>query len=220
MNMNLRMILLGLVVSAICMYCVGKKPAETATSLEQAASVAGEQFQLDTISSLIEWIGSAPGNYKHNGIVKFTGGTFGIVEKSIANGSIQVNMKTITALDQTGKDKKNLEGHLMNEDFFEVEKFPTGAFEFVRTSSVSDSAGYALQVEGNLTLKNVTHPVKFRAKASITESSMTAESAPFTIDRTKWGIVYHSGIIGTIKDDLINDEIVLRVKLSAAKQSL
>ncbi|MFM8743124.1 MAG: YceI family protein [Cytophagales bacterium] len=218
--MKLRMILLGLVVSLICIYCVGKKPAETAKSLEQAASVAGEQFQLDTINSVIEWIGSAPGNYKHNGIVKFSAGSLGIVEKSIANGSLQVNMKTITALDQTGKDKENLEGHLMNEDFFEVEKFPAGAFEFVRINSVSDSAGYTLKVEGNLTLKNVTQPVKFRAKASITESSITAESVPFTIDRTKWGIVYHSGVIGTIKDELINDEIVLKVKLSAAKQSL
>lgn len=218
--MKFRMILLGLVVSVICIYCVGKKPAETATSLEQAASVAGEQFRVDTMNSVIEWIGSAPGNYRHNGIVKFSTGTLGIVEKSIANGSLRVNMKTITALDQTGKDKENLEEHLMNEDFFEVEKFPKGAFEFVRTISVSDSAGYALQVEGNLTLKNITHPVKFRAKASITEGSMTAESAPFTIDRTKWGIVYHSGVIGTIKDELINDEIVLKVKLSAAKQSI
>lgn len=218
--MKLRMILLGLVASGICIYCVGKKPAETAKSLEQAASLAGEQFQLDTINSVIEWIGSAPGNYKHNGIVKFSAGSLGIVEKLIANGNLRVNMKTITALDQTGKDKKNLEGHLMNEDFFEVEKFPTGAFEFVRTSSASDSAGYTLQVEGNLTLKNVTHPVKFRAMASMAEGRMTAESVPFTIDRTKWGIVYHSGVIGTIKDELINDEIVLKVRLSAAKQSL
>jgi hypothetical protein len=32
--------------------------------------------------------------------------------------------------------------------------------------------------------------------------------------------VYHSGVIGTIKDELINDEIILKVKLSATKQNL
>ena len=218
--MKLRMILAGLLVSVVCVFCVGKKPSETAVSLEQAASATGQQYQLDTINSMIEWIGSAPGNYKHNGIVKFSSGTLGAVEESLANGSLKVNMKTISALDQSGKDKKNLESHLMNEDFFEVEKFPAGAFQFVRVGSVADSAGYSLQVEGNLTLKGVTQPVRFKAKASVNPDTLTAESAPFTIDRTKWGIVYHSGIIGTIKDDLINDEIVLKVRLMAAKQSL
>ncbi|MFM7852334.1 MAG: YceI family protein [Flammeovirgaceae bacterium] len=217
--MKLRMILAGLVVCAICVFCVGKKPSETAV-LEQAASTTGVQYQLDTVNSIIEWIGSAPGDYKHNGILKFSAGTLGIVEKSIVSGSLRVNMKTISALDQTGKDKENLEAHLMDKDFFEVEKFPAGDFQFVRVSSVSDSAGYTLQIEGNLTLKNVTHPVSFRARAAFNDGIITAESAPFTIDRTKWGIVYHSGIIGTIKDELINDEIVLKVKLIAAQQRL
>jgi polyisoprenoid-binding protein YceI len=218
--MKVKMIILGLIVSVVCVYCVGKKPAETTVAVEQAAAFTGEKFQLDTINSVIEWIGSAPGNYQHNGILKFSKGSLGVVDKSIASGDLEVSMNSISALDQTGKDKKNLEGHLMNQDFFEVEKFPKGAFQFLRTSSVSDSAGYALQIEGNLTLKNVTLPVKFRAKADISENILVAESASFKIDRTKWGIVYHSGIIGTIKDDLINDEIALKVKLSATKQSL
>lgn len=217
--MKLRMIFAGLVVCGVCVFCVGKKPSEPSV-LEKAALAAGVQYQLDTANSVIEWIGSAPGDYRHNGILRFSTGTVGVEEQVITSGSLLVNMKTISALDQTGKDKKNLESHLMDEDFFEVEKFPTGAFQFVRVSSASDSAGYTLRVDGNLTLKNVTHPVSFRAKAVISGDTITAESATFTIDRTKWGIVYHSGIIGTIKDDLINDEIVLKVKLSAAKQSL
>lgn len=218
--MKVKMILIGLGVSVMCVYCVEKKPAETTAVIEQAASEGGERFQLDTINSVIEWVGSAPGNYKHNGILKFSDGTLGVVGKSIANGELLVNMNTIAVLDQTGKDKKNLESHLMDEDFFEVEKFPGGSFQFVRTSNVSDSAGYALQIEGNLTLKNVTQPIRFRAKADVREDLVVAESAPFIIDRTKWGIVYHSGIIGTIKDDLISDEIVLKVRVSATKQRL
>ena len=218
--MKLRSIILGIIVSVLCVYCVGKKPAESTADVEQATALTGVKFQLDTINSVIEWIGSAPGNYQHNGILKFSNGTLGVIEKSIASGELNVNMKSISALDQTGKDKSNLEGHLMNEDFFEVEKFPKGSFQFLRTSSVSDSAGYSLQVEGNLTLKNVTLPVTFRSKAEVIEGSLVAESSAFKIDRTKWGIVYHSGVIGTIKDELINDEIILKVKLSATKQNL
>jgi hypothetical protein len=48
---------------------------------------------------------------------------------------------------------------------------------------------------------------------------MNAESAPFVIDRTKWGIVYSSGVIGTLKDELINDEITLKVAIRAKRKN-
>lgn len=216
--MKLQMILAGLVVCVVCAFCVGKKPADTAV-VGQVASATGVQYQLDTTNSVIEWIGSAPGNYQHNGTVRFSAGTVGLEGQLITSGSFSVNMKTISALDETGKDKKNLESHLMNEDFFEVEKFPSGAFQFVRVTAANDSAGYTLRVEGNLTLKNVTLPVKFRAKTTINNDSMNAESAPFVIDRTKWGIVYSSGVIGTLKDELINDEITLKVAIRAKRKN-
>jgi polyisoprenoid-binding protein YceI len=219
-DMKIRAIFVGLSVSILSVGCLGKKQTETTTPVEAAAAISGDTFQLDTLNSVIEWIGSTPGNYQHNGILKFSKGNLGVTEESITGGEVEVNMNSISTLDLTGKDKKNLEGHLMNEDFFEVEKFPNGVFQFLRTSNVTDSSGYSLQTEGNLTLKGITWPVKFRAKVDVQENILTAESASFKIDRTKWGIVYQSGIIGTIKDDLINDEVVLRVKLSAKKNSL
>jgi len=93
------------------------------------------------------------------------------------------------------------------------EKFPFGSFEI--TGIRSDSTGE--KIVGNLTLKEKTNSIEIPAKVKIDEKYVVAETPTFTIDRTKWGIVYNSGIIGTIKDDLINDEISLKLKIVASK---
>jgi polyisoprenoid-binding protein YceI len=140
-------------------------------------------------------------------------GQFTVSNNQLTSGKFTININSIANLDQTGKDKTNLEGHLKNEDFFEVEKFPFGSFEI--TAVRSDSTGE--KILGNLTLKQKTNAIEIPVKLKIDEKFVLAETPTFTIDRTKWGIVYNSGIIGTIKDDLINDEISLKLKIVASK---
>ncbi len=173
----------------------------------------GETYLVDTTTSVIEWVGSAPGNYQHHGTIKLNGGQFTVNNNQITSGKFTININSIKNLDQTGKDKTNLEGHLKNEDFFEVERFPFGNFEI--TAIHSDSTGQ--KIVGNLTLKQKTNAIEIPTNLKIDEKFLLAETPMFKIDRTKWGIVYNSGIIGTIKDDLINDEISLKLKIVASK---
>ena len=192
--------------------------SKTETTKPDATPVAvlngtGDVYLVDTLTSVIEWIGATPGNYQHNGTIRLSAGQFTVSNNQLTSGNFKININSITNLDQTGKDKTNLEGHLKNEDFFEVEKFPFGRFEI--TGIRSDSTGE--KIVGNLTLKEKTNSIEIPAKVKIDEKYVVAETPTFTIDRTKWGIVYNSGIIGTIKDDLINDEISLKLKIVASK---
>jgi polyisoprenoid-binding protein YceI len=207
----------GLAVAILIVFysCKSKTPVEVteAESVTSTLDGSGEIYLVDTVTSVIEWVGATPGNYKHNGTIRLSKGQFTVNNNQLTSGEFTININSITNLDQQGKDKTNLEGHLKEKDFFEVEKFPFGNFKI--TEIKTDSTGK--KVIGNLTLKDKTNSIAIPVTLVIDEKSVSAETPSFTIDRTKWGIVYNSGIIGTIKDDLINDEIELKMKIVAGK---
>jgi polyisoprenoid-binding protein YceI len=207
----------GLCIAAlISFYACKNKSTETTNETNTTSTKldgSGEIYLVDTIQSVIEWEGATPGGYKHNGTIKLSNGQFTVKDNQLTSGKFTIDINSIANLDQAGKDKTNLEGHLKEKDFFEAEKFPFGTFEI--TEIKSDSTGQ--KVVGNLTLKKITNGIQIPTQLKIDEKSVYAETSTFTIDRTKWGIVYNSGIIGTIKDDLINDDISLKLKIVAAK---
>jgi polyisoprenoid-binding protein YceI len=209
---------LGLAVAiAIAFVGCGKKNQEVATESGAAVNTldgSGDVFLVDTIASIIEWTGGTPTNYKHTGNLRLKGGQFTAKENRLTSGKFTIDINSINNLDQTGKDKSNLEEHLKNSDFFEVEKFPFGQFEITQTKT--DSTGQ--KVIGNLTLKGKTNSIEIPVTIRIDENTISAETPEFVIDRTKWGVVYQSGIIGTLKDDLINDEVIIKLKIAANRQ--
>jgi polyisoprenoid-binding protein YceI len=217
MNVKKRILIVSGTFVALLLFFYACKTRTEAINSESTPAAAldgtGDVYLVDTLTSVIEWIGATPGNYQHNGTIRLSAGQFTVSNNQLTSGNFKININSITNLDQTGKDKTNLEGHLKNEDFFEVEKFPFGRFEI--TGIRSDSTGE--KIVGNLTLKEKTNSIEIPAKIKIDENNVRAETPTFTIDRTKWGIVYNSGIIGTIKDDLINDEISLKLKIVASK---
>jgi polyisoprenoid-binding protein YceI len=211
------LLIVGLAVALFILFYSCKNKSKSITnetsSVSPALDGSGEIYLVDTTASIIEWIGSTPGNYQHNGIIGFSQGKFTVKDNRLTSGKFTIDINSINNLDQQGKDKANLENHLKEKDFFEVEKYPSGNFEI--TGIQTDSVGQ--KIIGNLTLKGVTNSIEFAAQVKIDEKSIFAETSIFTIDRTKWGIVYNSGIIGTLKDDLINDAISLKLKIVAAK---
>lgn len=211
------MVAAGIAIALISLFfgCNKKK------SLTQAEAVnsspldgAGNAYVVDTTASVIEWIGSTPGNYKHTGTIKLMSGKLTAKDDHLTGGSFVINMNSILNTDQTGKDKSNLEKHLKNGDFFEVEKFPFGDFKLTNAETESSSQS----ITGNLTLKSITKSIQIPIELKIEDQTLTAQTPMFSIDRTKWGVVYSSGIIGTLKDDLINDEISLKIKIVAKHQ--
>lgn len=207
---------LAIGVALLMFQCSSKKtdsaaPAETVA----AAPVQGTVFALDTAASQITWKGGTPTGHDHHGILKFKSGTLSADQQVLTSAQLVADMNSIQNLDETGQGRIDLEGHLKNGDFFEVEKYPTGEFKLAKAEAITDSAGYNYRITGALTLKGSARSITFRARVNTEGQTLTAESETFKIDRTQWNIVYHSGVIGTLKDELINDDIILSISLKA-----
>lgn len=70
------------------------------------------------------------------------------------------------------------------------------------------------RVTGDLTLRGQTHAIEFEVSAGRTPEGKMAAQAAFSIDRTKWGVIYGSGkFFSRIAGHLVNDflEFQLRV---------
>jgi polyisoprenoid-binding protein YceI len=96
----------------------------------------------------------------------------------------------------TNNEQRDL--HLLNADFFEVEKFPVLAFQSTRLEKL-DSENY--QLHGELTLKGITKPVKLNVEYSgVVKDPWGSERAGFIvtgkINRTDWGISFN-GVLET-----------------------
>lgn len=128
-------------------------------------------------------------------------------------------MKSIKATDQDSTMNAKLTGHLLNDDFFAVDKFPTAKFEITEVKDAADAdkvkmADANAVITGNLTVKDVTKSISFPAKVTISGNEINAITE-FNIDRTQFNITYNSD--ESIKDNFINKEINFKINLKATK---
>jgi polyisoprenoid-binding protein YceI len=85
------------------------------------------------------------------------------------------------------------DGHLRSPDFLDVETYPTLAF---RSSGVRLTGGTGIEVDGELTIKDVTRPVTLTGEyvgreADPFGNQVIAFTARTTIDREDWGITWN-----------------------------
>ena len=111
-----------------------------------------------------------------------------------------VDMTSLTNEDLTGEWKQKLEGHLKSDDFFSVEKYPKATLIIKKVNSQNNNV---YELTGDLTIKNITHPVDF----SLIIYKDKVESK-LTFDRTKYDIQFASGsFFENLGDNLILGEI-------------
>jgi len=190
--------------------------AKTTTEAPAAAAT----YAVNTSSSSINWTGSKPTGSQHFGTIKLSGGSLGVANGELVSGTFNIDMNSLENKDlEAGNGKEKLEGHLKSGDFFEVEKFPTGKFEITNVSKVSGKEGITHRITGNLTLKGVTKSISFDSNVAIINNALTAVTPSFKINRTEWGINFNSGILGTVKDNLIDDDVALVISLTAAENA-
>lgn len=195
----------------------GEKAQTADAQAVEATSSEAEIYKVVADSSSIAWEGTEPGDEGHSGTLKIQGGELQVLNNKLAGGRFVLDMNSISVLDLTGDRKAKLEKHLKTGDFFETEKFPTGVFEITEVTPSGDSESGAYTISGNLGLRDSVKNISFPATIKLENGKLHAETPKFTIDRTEWGVVYRSGIIGTIKDKLINDNIGLKIDLKAGK---
>lgn len=184
--------------------------------LSAQSALAADVYKIDSKASSVAWKGTKKMGSFHTGGIAVKDGEVSVEKGQLTAGSVVVDMTTITNEDvkDAGYNKK-LVGHLSNEDFFDVTKYPTSTFKL--TSITPKGKGEVL-VKGEFTMIGKTNPIEFPAKVTVDKGQVTGE-ANVKIDRTKWGLKYGSGNFfkELAGDKIINDEFELTLKLVAKK---
>ena len=161
--------------------------------------------KVDVEKSVVKWVG-----YKltgqHEGTISIKEGELNFENKVLTGGTFTMDMGSINTTDLEGGSKNRLDGHLKDEDFFDVDKYKTAAMVF-KEIKPSDKD---YSIKADLTIKGITNEILFNM--SVSETSATAN---LKIDRTQFNITYKSATFTNIlKDKAIYDEFDLSVRLS------
>ncbi|MBK9270824.1 MAG: YceI family protein [Saprospiraceae bacterium] len=179
----------------------------------------GTRYVMDTVNSIVRWLGSKPTG-THNGTILLSKGeVFTQSDGSVLGGMVWLNMKTIECTDITDPDdKKDMEEHLKSDEFFDVDSFPMAEF-FIDSFQIVKEENTNTHVFGQLTIKGISHGLIIKAQISMAEDLMMIEVPEFTIDRTKWNINYKSkSVFPSLADQFISDEITVSMTLLAIQQ--
>lgn len=175
-------------------------------------------YKVDIEKSYIKWTGKKFTGDSHFGKLKLSEGTVDITQQVISSKSkFTVDMNSITVEDIPADHPKNgkLKGHLLNDDFFGVEKYPT--VSFIVTKVKKGEKQGIVNVTGDLTIKGITHPISFPAHIMNHDGSIHA-MADIVFNRAHYDIKYKSNsFFSDLGDKAIKDDIELELHLYASK---
>lgn len=144
----------------------------------------------------------------HEGLFQEFSGTIDVGDGKPESAKVAVEIE----LSSVKTDNEKLDGHLKSADFFDVAQFPKATF--VSTSiKAGGEEGASYTVTGDLTLRGVTKSISFPATIAIDDQQVTVKS-DFAINRKDFKIMYPGK-----PDDLIRDEVVIKLDLKAARQA-
>lgn len=194
--------------------CVGKhnsnaQEANIGIAQKKQNSPTNDTLQLDLSKSNIHWKGTKMrGAGKHEGQIQLQDGYFLTEQNKLVGGGFTMDMNTIQVTDIPEHEpvpRKRFNDHMKSEDFFNTEKYPTSEFTITKINDLSNDS---ILLSGNLTIKEITKGIKFKAKRKEKEFS-----TKFTFDRFEWNIAYKgSWADKTLVDKDIELSITLKTK--------
>ena len=173
-------------------------------------SSSPSDLKINTQLSSIKWTGSKVYE-SHYGTINIDRGVLNIKDDGeLGGGEFVIDMNSLLCTDLSGKLKEKLEGHLKDEDFFDVQNFPKSLIKITDVDKV-DAESY--RIIADLTIKGITDSIYFDAYVKKQELNYEVTSN-IKIDRTKWDVQYNSGnFFENLGDKLILDEIEFEVYL-------
>lgn len=157
------------------------------------------------------WMGSKIGGKEHTGNIKFKSVDLKHDGEALVGGEIIVDLVTLRCTDLEGEWQIKLENHLLNEDFFDVAKYPVAKLELKEVNKTDELN--LLEVVGLFTIKGQTHEEKFRINM-LHHDGKVIYNAMLSLDRTKYGVMYgSSNFIKGLGDKAISDMFMLEVQL-------
>ncbi|MEO3402635.1 YceI family protein [Mucilaginibacter sp. CAU 1740] len=171
-----------------------------------------KNFEIVNNQSRIEWIGRKVTG-AHDGTINIARGTFNVVDGKLTGGEFTIDTTSIKILDiEDAATNAQFAGHLASDDFFAIEKYPEATLVI---KSVAPKTAEEYHIEGNLTIKGISHPVVFDAAANINGDTLAA-TGKIIIDRTKYEMKFRSGnFFQNLGDTLIYNDFDLNISVTA-----
>ncbi|MDF0720088.1 YceI family protein [Kaistella sp. PBT33-4] len=207
----------ALILGTATISCGKDKPVTSETS-EVTTTREGQVYVIDTMNSRIEWKGFKvfkSENTSHFGTIKFETGDVTVKDGQLESGKFVADMTTLENVDlkSDAEQKSKLEGHLKSGDFFEVEKFPTASYEITNVTPLSEG-DYNTLLDGNLTIKGITKPVKFNANVAVSQGEVSIATEPTDIMREDFGVKFQV----PVQNGLIKNEVNVQIRIKAMEQ--
>jgi polyisoprenoid-binding protein YceI len=171
-----------------------------------------KKFEIESAQSNIDWVGRKVTG-AHNGTIAIKKGVLNTVNNKLTGGEFTIDTTSIKILDVTDPATNvQFAGHLASDDFFSSEKFPEATFEI---TYVTAKTANSYSIDGNLTIKGITHPLNFDADVIVNTDTVTA-TGKIVVDRVKYGMKFRSGnFFKDLGDTLIYNEFELNVNITA-----
>ena len=135
------------------------------------------------------------------------------IGQSVEDSSVRVEIRA----DSVSTDSEQRDGHLRGDDFFDVENHPTLTFT---STSLRVGEGSAFELDGQLTIKDVTNPVTLQGEflgtgPGLQGGTLAAFSAKTTINREDWDLTWNVAVetggllVGKKVDIVLDVELLL-----------
>jgi polyisoprenoid-binding protein YceI len=177
-------------------------PASPAAAARQQA---GEKIPVTPEASRIDFVGSKVTGSQAGRFEQFSGAIH-LVGDSPERSRVEVEIETGSVV----TDSQGLADHLKTADFFDVARYPKATFASTEIRAGGER-GATHTVTGDLELHGVKKSITFPATIQVDADAVSVR-AEFAINRKDFGITYAGRA-----DDLIRDEVVLRLSLRAAR---
>src|SRR4051812_34338689 len=120
-----------------------------------------QKFKIVNTQSNIDWVGKKVTG-THHGTIAIEEGEIVLNDGKLTGGKFTIDTRSIKILDVTDAETNaQFFAHLASDDFFSIEKYPEATLQ---VTSVSGN-----HVEGDLTIKGITHPVSFDVAINVTD---------------------------------------------------
>ena len=175
-------------------------------------------YRIDPEQSVLEWTGRNINN-RHYGRITLAGGEIVIREGRLTSGTITLEMGSICNLDLRDEGYRGmLIAHLMSEDFFDVDRFPTATVTLSGWEAIAGATPGTpnYMVLGDLIIKGITREIRFPAVIAPQEDGSLKAQATVDFDRTLWNVDYGSGkLFERLGMHLVNDLISVELFIVA-----
>jgi polyisoprenoid-binding protein YceI len=201
-------------LAAACTSEPKNEQPEAVVGAPRAAANAGEEkargrvFSFSQADSAVSFV-AAKVTRSHHGFFGTFSGYIDLVGDQPEASSVKVEIDMTSV--QT--DEAQLTTHLKTPDLLDVSKFPKASF--VSTSIQKSSDGKRTHViTGDLELHGVRKSIQFPADIRVQTGGVEADGE-FNFKRQDFGITYPG-----MPDDLIKDDVLIRLKIRAKADSV